>query len=145
MIEEKEKTFAEHCMVKLLTKYPNGENNMGEISAYDVRRIKKVLEDPSSKPTRVEDYNVISPDNKIWDYLKWINNPNVNKHNISENPYPVMYVENEPVWEGDTLLFNGIDDEGNPMQFTRKVYFNHRGIISSNPQWIDFWSWSINK
>ena len=35
--------FAEHCMRKLLTKYPNGLDSMGEISSYDVYRIKQVL------------------------------------------------------------------------------------------------------
>ena len=37
------KSYAEHCMRKLLTKYPNGEDGMGEISSYDVYRIKRVL------------------------------------------------------------------------------------------------------
>lgn len=35
--------FAEHCMRKLLTKYPNGLDSMGEISSYDVYRIKQIL------------------------------------------------------------------------------------------------------
>jgi ADP-glucose pyrophosphorylase len=33
--------FAEHCMVKLLSKY--GENGMGEISSHDLTRIREVL------------------------------------------------------------------------------------------------------
>ena len=33
--------FAEHCMVKLLSKY--NENGMGEISSYDLTRIREVL------------------------------------------------------------------------------------------------------
>jgi len=37
------KLYAEHCMVKLLTKYPNGEDDMGELSSYDLHRIKQVL------------------------------------------------------------------------------------------------------
>tara|TARA_B100001769_G_C21643562_1_gene358908 strand:+ start:328 stop:522 length:195 start_codon:yes stop_codon:yes gene_type:complete len=37
------KSYAEHCMVKLLTKYPNGEDGMGEISPYDLHRITKIL------------------------------------------------------------------------------------------------------
>ena len=37
------KSYAEHCMVKLLTKYPNGEDDMGEISSSDLHRIKKIL------------------------------------------------------------------------------------------------------
>lgn len=37
------KSYAEHCMVKLLTKYPNGKDNMGEITVLDLHRIKKVL------------------------------------------------------------------------------------------------------
>ena len=37
------KFYAEHCMRKLLTKYPNGEDDMGEISSYDEHRINRVL------------------------------------------------------------------------------------------------------
>ena len=37
------KSYAEHCMVKLLTTYPNGEDDMGEISSYDLHRIKQIL------------------------------------------------------------------------------------------------------
>ena len=37
------KLYAEHCMVKLLTKYPNGEDHMGEIEPLDLRRIKQIL------------------------------------------------------------------------------------------------------
>jgi hypothetical protein len=33
--------FAEHCMVKLLSKYD--ENGMGEISSYDLTRIRDIL------------------------------------------------------------------------------------------------------
>jgi hypothetical protein len=33
--------FAEHCMVKLLSKY--NENGMSEISSYDLTRIREVL------------------------------------------------------------------------------------------------------
>lgn len=36
------KSYAEHCMVKLLTTYPNGEDDMGEISSYDLHRIKQI-------------------------------------------------------------------------------------------------------
>lgn len=41
--EKQMKLYAEHYMRKLLTKYPNGEDDMGEISSYDVYRIKRVL------------------------------------------------------------------------------------------------------
>jgi hypothetical protein len=37
------KSYAEHCMVKLLMKYPNGEDDMGEISGDDLSRIQQVL------------------------------------------------------------------------------------------------------
>jgi len=37
------KLYAEHCMIKLLTIYPNGEDDMGEITPYDLHRIKQVL------------------------------------------------------------------------------------------------------
>ena len=37
------KSYAEHCMMKLLTTYPNGEDDMGEISSYDLYRIKQIL------------------------------------------------------------------------------------------------------
>ena len=44
-----------------------------------------------------EDYNIIAPYNKVWDFRKWMENPNMNDNNVSENPYPVMYVEDKPV------------------------------------------------
>ena len=37
------KSYAERCMMDLLTKYPNGEDDMGEISSYDLYRIHKIL------------------------------------------------------------------------------------------------------
>lgn len=37
------KLYAEHCMVKLVTKYPNGEDDMGELDPLDLRRIKQIL------------------------------------------------------------------------------------------------------
>jgi len=37
------KSYAEHCMRKLLTKYRNGEDDMGEITILDLHRIKQVL------------------------------------------------------------------------------------------------------
>tara|TARA_Y100000592_G_scaffold25055_1_gene39365 strand:+ start:551 stop:847 length:297 start_codon:yes stop_codon:yes gene_type:complete len=43
------KSYAEHSMVKLLTKYPNGEDDMGEISILDLHRIKKVLNNKDAK------------------------------------------------------------------------------------------------
>ena len=36
-------SFAEHCMTQLLTEYPNGEDDMGEMSMENVIRISKVL------------------------------------------------------------------------------------------------------
>jgi hypothetical protein len=102
---------------------------------------------------RKEDYNVITPDNKVWNFQKWIENPNYDTVNdISENPYPVMYVEGKAVWEGDKLIFNGMDygsmnddnyPEGKPYQTLREVKWNHRGIIRSNKVWVNHWSWSI--
>lgn len=49
--EKQMKLYAERCMRKLLTKYPNGEDDMGEISKYDVYRIKRVL-----NPNKEESY-----------------------------------------------------------------------------------------
>lgn len=89
-----------------------------------------------------EDYNIIAPDNKVWNHKKWLDNPNINDNNVSKNPYPVMYVEGKPVWEGDKLLFN-VDNDGKPYQMVREVKWQHRGIICSNPNWINAWSWSI--
>ena len=43
MNEKQMKLYAEHCIRKLLTKYPNGKDGMGEISSYDVYRIKQIL------------------------------------------------------------------------------------------------------
>lgn len=90
-----------------------------------------------------EDYNIISPDNKVWNFHKWMGNPNMNNNDVSENPYPVMYVEGKPVWEGDRLLFNG--DDAEPYQMMREVKWQHRGIINGNPEWIKLWSWKIKK
>lgn len=88
-----------------------------------------------------EDYNVISPDNKVWDFHKWMKNPNMD-NNVSENPYPVMYVEGRPVWEGDRLLFSS-DNDGKLCQMMREVKWQHRSIINGNPEWIKLWSWSV--
>lgn len=88
-----------------------------------------------------EDYNVIAPDNKIWDFSRWMGNPNMD-NDVSENPYPVMYVEDKPVWEGDKLLFSE-DDNGKSYQIMREVKWQHRGILKGNPKWITFWSWTI--
>ena len=37
------KLYAEKCMLALVTKYPNGKDDMGEITPYDLHRIKQVL------------------------------------------------------------------------------------------------------
>ena len=42
-------SFAEHCMTKLVTKYPNGKDEMGEISSEDLSRIREVLNEYSRK------------------------------------------------------------------------------------------------
>lgn len=42
-IQSKAKLYAEHCMVKLLTTYPDGKGGMGQISSYDLHRIKQIL------------------------------------------------------------------------------------------------------
>ena len=84
-----------------------------------------------------EDYNIITSKNKICDFSKYMKNPNM-INNISENIYPVMYVENKPVYEGDKLLFryeNG--------QVMREVKWQHRAIISGNKEWIKLWSFSV--
>jgi len=93
---------------------------------------------------RKEDYNVIAPDNKVWNFYLWMENPNMGDNNVSENPYPVMYVEGKPVWEGDKLLFSG-DDNGKPHQMMREVKWQHRAIINGNPEWLKLWSWSVNQ
>ncbi len=88
-----------------------------------------------------EDYNVIAPDNKVWDFHTWMENPNMN-NDVSENTYPVMYVEDKPVWEGDKLLFN-VDNNGKPYQMVRQVKWQHRALINGNKDWINNWSWSV--
>ena len=42
-IKKQMKLYAERCMMDLVTKYPNGEDDMGEISSYDLYRIKQIL------------------------------------------------------------------------------------------------------
>ena len=39
------KSYAEHCMMKLLTTYPDGDvwKAIGEISSYDLHRIKQII------------------------------------------------------------------------------------------------------
>ena len=37
------KLYAERCMMDLVTKYPNGDDDVGEISSYDLYRIKQIL------------------------------------------------------------------------------------------------------
>ena len=37
------KLYAEKCMMDLVRKYPNGKDDMGEISSYDLYRIKQIL------------------------------------------------------------------------------------------------------
>jgi len=101
-------------------------------------KASKLLKEDMNK----EDYNIIAPDNKVWDFRKWMENPNMNDNDVSENPYPVMYVEGKPVWEGDKLIFNG-DDNGKPYQTLREVKWQHRAIINGNPDWIKLWSWSV--
>ena len=87
-----------------------------------------------------EDYNIIAPDNKVWNFHQWVENPNMNDNDVSENPYPVMYVEGKPVWEGDKLLFTS-----KPYQMMREVKWQHRAIIKGNPKWIKLWSWAVNQ
>lgn len=45
-------SFAKHCMMDLLTTYPNGKDSMGEISSYDLRRIDEVIK--KFKPKKYE-------------------------------------------------------------------------------------------
>jgi len=88
---------------------------------------------------RVEDYNVITPDNKIWDREKWLSSPNL-IDNVSENQYPVMYVEGNPIWEGDEILHM---DSNIKKQHMRKVCWQHRIIIISDTNWINSWSFKV--
>jgi len=88
-----------------------------------------------------EDYNIITPDNKVWDFQNWMINPNM-INDVSENPYPVMYVEGKPVYEGDKLIFTG-DDNGEPYQNLREVKWQHRALINCNEEWINDWSFSV--
>jgi hypothetical protein len=87
----------------------------------------------------LEDYNVIAPDNRVWDLHRWMLNPNV-VDDVSENPYPVMYVDGKPIYEGDKLIFT--DAEGN--QYLRKVYWQHRVMIRGDKDWINNWSLCVN-
>lgn len=87
-----------------------------------------------------EDYNIITPDNKI------LNNEQYTKHdklvdNISDNPYPVMYIENKPVYEGDNLIFIDSYTKSEPM--VRKICFQHRFLLTANKKWSKQFSWKI--
>jgi len=41
--------FAKHCMMELVTQYPNGKDNMGEVSSYDLFRIETILKGYKTK------------------------------------------------------------------------------------------------
>ena len=87
-----------------------------------------------------EDYNIIAPDNKIWNHEEYIKHDNLN-NNISDNPYPVMYVEGKPVYEGDTLIFTDSYNKSEPT--LRTIYFQNRYHFTSNKKWGKQFSWSI--
>jgi hypothetical protein len=36
---------------------------------------------------RIEDFNIIASDNRVWDFHRWIENPNLNDNDVSENPH----------------------------------------------------------
>tara|TARA_R110002012_G_scaffold301901_1_gene502532 strand:- start:27 stop:317 length:291 start_codon:yes stop_codon:yes gene_type:complete len=88
-----------------------------------------------------EDYKIIAPDNKVWDFQEWMKNPNM-INDVSENQHPVMYVEGKPVYEGDKLIFNG-NDNGKSYQTLREVKWQHRALINGNKDWINNWSFSV--
>lgn len=88
-----------------------------------------------------QDYSIITPDNKVWNLQEWMKNPNM-VNDVSENPYPVMYVEMKPIYEGDKLIFNG-NDNGKPYQTLRQVKWQHRSLIINNKDWINNWSFSV--
>jgi len=88
-----------------------------------------------------EDYNIIAPDNKVWDFQEWMKSPNM-VNDVSENPYPVMYVQGKAVFEGDKLIFNG-DKDVEPCQILREVKWQHRALINANRDWIKNWSFNV--
>lgn len=98
--------------------------------------LKKELERKTEK--RIEDYNIITPDNKIWNYHKWMLCPDM-VNDVSDNPYPVMYVDGNAIYEGDKLLFT--NDDG--IKQIRTLKWQHRLIIKNNKDWIDSWSFNI--
>ena len=87
---------------------------------------------------KTEDYNIITPDNKICNFIEWMRCPNM-VDNVSENPYPVMYVENKPVYEGDKLLFETDKNQ----KIIREVKWQHRALINQNKEWIKDWSFKL--
>ena len=95
----------------------------------------------SKRNTSIEDYNIISPDNKIWNkatYMECINLVD----DVSDNPYPVMYVEGDPVWEGDKILYTKpLTPEKE--QIIRKVCWQHRSLVDED--WVKNWSFKIKK
>ena len=85
-----------------------------------------------------ENKDVINSNNKVYDYLKYIECKNM-INDISENIYPVMYIDNKPVYEGDKLLFRNENE-----QQIREIKWQHRLIVHSNKKWIKLWSFSVN-
>lgn len=48
--------FAVHCMTKLCTKYPNGEEDMGEITSLELDKIYKIIREMKLNKIKTFDY-----------------------------------------------------------------------------------------
>jgi len=86
---------------------------------------------------KVEDLKVINKKNKILDYARY--NMKADPFNI----YPVMYVDGQPIWEGDQVLYH--DDKGKVA--VREIFWQNRMqvAIKGGDNWADQFFLAINK
>lgn len=84
-----------------------------------------------------EDLKVINKKNKVLDYKRY--NAKVEPFNI----YPVMYVDGQPIWEGDQVLF--FDDKGKVA--VREIFWanRHQVAIKGGDNWVEKFFLTINK
>lgn len=99
----------------------------------------KGLELIPAKPvhTKIEDLKVIDKKNKVIDHKRY--NAKVEPFNV----YPVMYVDGQPIWEGDQVLF--FDDKGKVA--VREMFWanRHQVAMMGGDKWVKQFFLTINK
>lgn len=85
--------------------------------------------------SKVEDLKVINKKNKILDYARYC--MKVEPFNI----YPVMYVEGEPIWEGDQVLYHA---ESGKITL-REIFWENRNMVANGSEWVSQFFLNINK